>query len=491
MATDTSTWVGATLAGRYKVVAKLGGGGMGFVYRARDERLDVDVVLKLPRPALLEDAEFAGRFAREIRSLVRLEHPHIVRLTDVGEHDGLPFAVMQFLPGGSLRDLQPRRADDTALPQPAGTLHAWLPSVAAALDFIHNRQYVHRDVKPDNILFDAAGHAFLSDFGVAKAAAGSTKTTQTLALTGMGMVLGTPHFMSPEVIMGQPFDGRADQYALAVTVYQQLSGRFPFEGANAAALFVQHTTQEAVPLDQIQPDVPTAVSVAVAKAMAKEPGQRFPSCMAFARAVLEAVPVLEVMLLLPDAPVEEALPRFACPSCGKLCKVRPELLGQKARCPKCRNKINLPSALPGSRTAGIPSRTEAALVVSAKPAARTKPATQPRTPADRGQPNYDVTVVPARQPRQPAPANDPSAFDAVPALPALPPRRRKNRGVLMLLGWYVLITAVTLAVLYSLRGLITHATSSSPSTIRKAAAGVRLLADGNSNQARPHSGSSP
>src|ERR1700679_3283800 len=108
MTTDTATWAGVLLAGRYQVTAKLGEGGMGFVYRASDHRLNTDVVIKVPRRALMEDGEFAKRFAREIQSLVQLAHPHIVKVMDVGEHAGLPFAVMQCLSGGSLQDRQTR-----------------------------------------------------------------------------------------------------------------------------------------------------------------------------------------------------------------------------------------------------------------------------------------------------------------------------------------------------------------------------------------------
>src|SRR5207253_1939218 len=144
--------------GRYRITDRLGEGGMGFVYRARDLRLDCDVVIKVPRRAMLEDTGFAGRFAREIRSLVQLAHPHIVKVTDVGEHDGVPFAVMQYLSGGSLRDRQRSDPDGYPLPLPQEELLDWLSGVAAALDFMHERQYIHRDVKPDNILFDDHGH---------------------------------------------------------------------------------------------------------------------------------------------------------------------------------------------------------------------------------------------------------------------------------------------------------------------------------------------
>jgi hypothetical protein len=401
MPADVCNWVGATLADRYRIIAKLGEGGMGFVYKARDSRLDAEVVVKVPRPSMLEDPGFAGRFAREIRSLVRLEHPHIVRVTDVGEYNGLPFAVMQFLPGGSLRDRQPRGDR----PLPPGDLRAWLESVAGALDFIHARQYVHRDVKPDNILFDAAGHAFLSDFGIAKAVAdGAVAVTKSAALTGAGMVLGTPHYMAPELIMGKPYDGRVDQYALAVMVYEFLTGSCPFDGPNAAAIFVLHTTEAAPPLTQLRPGVPPALAAAVARGLAKDPAQRFACCADFGRAVQDAVPVSRPVPTTAAVPAasaaatnrtqplatpasgEAAPQRVACPSCGKECKVRPELLGQRVRCPRCKQAMELPARMPTVPVARTASEAETTPPVAAQ--AGTQQA--PRAEAPPGEEPPDV-----------------------------------------------------------------------------------------------------
>src|SRR5690349_3622967 len=192
MATTARTWVGRDLAGgRYRVTAQLGEGGMGSVYRARDANLDADVVVKVPRASLLSDPEFVGRFAREVRALVRLAHPHIVKVTDVGECDGDPFADMQFLPGGSLEQRQQGPAGRRRQLGPQG-LAEWLEPVAEALDYIHKQGYVHRDVKPANILFDDHGNAYLGDFGVAKAIAAQTLAGHSAALTGTGMVLGPP-----------------------------------------------------------------------------------------------------------------------------------------------------------------------------------------------------------------------------------------------------------------------------------------------------------
>src|SRR5262249_34266707 len=163
--------------------------------RALDRNIEADVVVKVPRQAMMEDPEFAGRFTREIRSLVKLSHPHIVKVTDVGDWEGTPFAVMQFLSGGSLEDRRPVGPDRRPVPCDPKEVPRWLTAVAEALDYVHAQGYVHRDVKPGNILFDDQGHAFLSDFGVAKVLALSTASppSQT-ARTGTGMVLGTPEY---------------------------------------------------------------------------------------------------------------------------------------------------------------------------------------------------------------------------------------------------------------------------------------------------------
>jgi LSD1 subclass zinc finger protein len=357
MSTTTTTWEGQALAGgRYRVIAKLGEGGMGFVYRARDANLDTEVVIKVPRRAMLDDPEFAGRFAREIRSLVQLAHPHIVKIHDVGEHEGLPFAVMAYLSGGSLRDRQPRGPKKQPLPLPPARLAEWLEAVAGTLDFIHQRGYVHRDVKPENILFDAHGHPYLSDFGIAKVLADQQQpTSRQTVLTGSGMVLGTPQYMAPELILGQPFDGRVDQYALAVMVYELLSGRFPFDGPNPTAIFVQQTTQEPAPLNTLLAGISPALAAAVKKGLAKELGQRHASCAAFARAVLHAPAATASATPAPasarTSTVAAVAPRLeptpaTCPSCRKSFKIPAGAEGRNLRCPSCHAVFRAPMATP-------------------------------------------------------------------------------------------------------------------------------------------------
>lgn len=348
MAIATASWIGLALAGgRYRVTAKLGEGGMGYVYRAADGNLDSEVVIKAPRSEVLEDAEFASRFAREVRALVRLQHPNIVHVLDVGEHEGLPYAVLQYLSGGSLRDKQRQQANRTARDR-LQTLTAWLPGVAAALDFIHGQGYIHRDVKPENILFDGHEHVFLSDFGVAKVVTERQGARPSPSLTGTGVVLGTPHYMAPELILEQSYDGRVDQYALAVTVYALLSGTYPFDGPTAPSILVKHSTMEAARLDALVPEVPARLADAVHQALAKEPGRRFADCASFAHAVLAALAAAPASAPAADAPTASAPAKTQpCPDCGKRFVYTSALQGKRVRCVQCgaRFRVREPSTV--------------------------------------------------------------------------------------------------------------------------------------------------
>jgi F-box protein 11 len=352
MAAAIDNWIGRELAaGRYVVGDRLGEGGMALVYRARDRHLEADVVLKVPRQAVLGDPQFVERFAREVRSLVRLAHPHVVRITDVGNEEGVPYAVMQYLPGGSLKDRQARDAEGRPVPLAPGSFAGWLPDLATALDFIHAQGYIHRDVKPANILFDEHGHVYLSDFGVAKALAASAREAPTVALTGSGVIVGTPEYMAPELLLGQPFDGRADQYALSVTLYELLGGRRPFEGGTPAIILMQHVAAPPVPLSELQPAVPAGVAGVVMKAMAKEPGQRFANCRAFVEAYLAEVkrpspphPYLPpgagegkgggLAPARPGGTLQETI-ELPCPACRQPLSLSELVRGRRIRCPKC------------------------------------------------------------------------------------------------------------------------------------------------------------
>jgi tRNA A-37 threonylcarbamoyl transferase component Bud32 len=350
MTIGSQDWEGLTLAsGRYRITGKLGEGGMGFVYRALDQNIDSEVVIKVPRQAMMDDPDFAGRFTREIRSLVKLSHPHIVKVTDVGTYEGIPFAVMQYLAGGSLEDQRQAGPDGQVLPCDPRNVSRWLVAVAEALDYIHTQGYVHRDVKPGNILFDTLGHAFLSDFGVAKVLASSTNAAPSqTAMTGAGMVLGTPEYMAPELIMGEPFDGRADQYALAITVYEMLCGRRPFEHETKTKVLVLHTSKSPPPLTEWSPALPDRLSQAVLKGLAKDSVERYARCAELAKVVSACA---EGVVARDDRV------RLKCSACGRtgsmpaadFAKLKES--GRRAACPACKSPIDVSTAVHAAPTA--------------------------------------------------------------------------------------------------------------------------------------------
>jgi serine/threonine-protein kinase len=213
--------------GRYEIKAQLGQGGMATVYHAFDPRFERDVAIKVLPREFLHDATFISRFEREAKTIAALEHSSIVPVHDYGEHEGQPYLVMRYMPGGSLADrIQPG-------PLSLEDVAAIFGRVASALDAAHAKGIVHRDVKPSNILFDAYNEAFLSDFGIVKL------TEATAQLTGAGFI-GTPAYMAPEMARPGGVTPLIDTYALGVTLFQALTGKLPFEADPA---FAHYTDQ--------------------------------------------------------------------------------------------------------------------------------------------------------------------------------------------------------------------------------------------------------
>ncbi len=292
MGIEQSPWHGVQMVGgRYRNLVAMGDGGMAHVYRAYDVNLQTAVVIKSPRRTHFESPQQIARFEEEVKALINLSFPHIVPIIDVGRHDGMPFVVMRFLSGGSLFSHIKRDADQNLLPMPSGSLKYWLPSIAKALDFVHGQHYLHRDVKPSNILFDQHRQAYLSDFGVIKVLNGAT--TQASRQTAAGFVLGTVEYLAPELLSESKCDGRADQYALAVTLYEVLAGRLPFAADTLTAWVAAHLNDAPVPLHLVAHDLPAALCAAVMRGLSKNPQDRFPNCAELARAVLRvaALPV--------------------------------------------------------------------------------------------------------------------------------------------------------------------------------------------------------
>ena len=331
----TGAWIGKTISHRYQIDSLLGAGGMGFVYRAIDTNLDTHVVLKVPKRILLENPVFTERFVREIRALVSLSHPHVVKILDVGKHDDVPFAVMQYLPGGDLNDRRQGNGK-SYVPMPVRiAMGDWLRQVAGAIDFVHDRGFVHRDIKPGNILFDTYGNAYLGDFGVAKVVTETQSNNDLDALTGEGLVLGTMDYMAPELAKGGKITSAVDQYALAVTIFEILAGRKPFVGRTKELALVARLTTVAPNIQTVFRDVPELMAVVIAKGLSIKPLDRYPNCSQFAEALLAAIPLGEMS---EDRSVP-ASAKLACPSCNAVLTAKAFVIGKSIPCPKCRESI--------------------------------------------------------------------------------------------------------------------------------------------------------
>jgi tRNA A-37 threonylcarbamoyl transferase component Bud32 len=271
---------GKTL-GKYRLVERLGQGGMAQVYKAYQPDLDRYVAIKVLHPHLTGDEDFAARFRREARAVAALEHPHIVRIYDFDADGELAFLVMEYLKGTSLKarlhdlDCRDEQMDLEEVERIVGAL-------ADALDHAHRQGVVHRDLKPSNVLVTAGGRPVLTDFGIAW-------MVDTTVITESGGTLGTPAYMSPEQGQGEPGDARSDVYALGVLLYQLCTGRVPFDANTPYAVILKHITAPLPPPRSIRPDLPEAVERVIFKALAKDPNDRFQAASELGRALRTAI----------------------------------------------------------------------------------------------------------------------------------------------------------------------------------------------------------
>jgi serine/threonine protein kinase len=268
---------GSRIAG-YLLERLVGVGGVAAVFRARDERLGRVVALKL----LTGDDVVHRRFTREAHAVAAVDHPHIIPVYEAGEAEGVLFIAMRFVAGDDLRVVAGR--DGALRPHRAA---AFISPVASALDAAHDAGLVHRDVKPANMLVDVGPHrpehVYLTDFGLARGVMSMGE------LTGAGQFLGTPDYAAPEQINGRPVDGRADQYALGCVAWTLLGGRVPFVREEPMAVLYAHLSEPPPRLTAVRPDLPGAVDEVLARALAKSPEDRFPSCGDFADALRDAL----------------------------------------------------------------------------------------------------------------------------------------------------------------------------------------------------------
>jgi beta-lactam-binding protein with PASTA domain len=261
---DETTVEGRLFDGRYRMIRRIGSGGMARVFLAEDVDLHRDVAIKVLHDRYSEDAQFVERFAREARAAAGLNHPNIVAIYDRGQSEGSYYIAMEYLDGETLKDvilregpLPERRAIDITL------------QLLAALRFAHRREIIHRDVKPHNVMVLRDGRVKVADFGIARA--GDSEMTEA------GSIVGTAQYLSPEQARGQHVGPESDLYSVGVVLYEMLTGRVPFTGDSAVAIAMKHVQETPVPPRQIVPSIPAELEAVVQRAMAKDPSRRYHS----------------------------------------------------------------------------------------------------------------------------------------------------------------------------------------------------------------------
>jgi eukaryotic-like serine/threonine-protein kinase len=250
--------------GRYRVLKRIGSGGMADVYCAEDSHLGRHVAIKVLHRRFAQDQEFVERFRREAKSAAGLNHPNVVGVFDRGEHEGTYYIAMELLDGQTLKDMV---GSEAPLPQER-VIDLGLQILQAA-GFAHSHGVIHRDFKPHNVIVDQQGHAKVTDFGIARA--GASEMTET------GSIMGTAQYLSPEQAQGHAVTATSDIYSIGVMLYEMLAGRLPFEGDSAVAVALKHLSEPPAPISQWRPDVHPALEAVVMAALAKDPAQRWQS----------------------------------------------------------------------------------------------------------------------------------------------------------------------------------------------------------------------
>ena len=255
--------IGRVFDDRYEVIKKVGSGGMADVYMAKDRVLNRQVALKILASQYANDIEFVERFRREAAAAASLNHPNIVQVYDKGEAEGTYYIAMEFLPGRSLKDIILKHA-------PLGTdlVVSVSRQIVEALRYVHRRDIVHRDIKPQNIIVDEDGRVKVTDFGIARARGGAS-------LTEAGTSIGTAHYLSPEQAQGLPVEAASDLYSLGVVMYEMATGRLPFDGDNSVGIAMQHVNDAPAPPSALVPEIPANLEAVIMRAMGKEPIARY------------------------------------------------------------------------------------------------------------------------------------------------------------------------------------------------------------------------
>src|SRR5260221_4715119 len=263
--------------GQYEIIGLIGKGGMATVYRGWQASTSRKVAIKIINPELALQPEFLQRFKREVQTLTSLSHPHIVKVFDTGDEDGLTYLVMEFLTGGNLDDRIQFKIFD---PKEASTL---LDQIASALDYAHAHGIIYCDLKPNNVLLDEQGNAFLTDFGIARMVQETLNSPQSESPTG------TPAYMSPEQWRGETLDKRTDIYALGVILFQLLTGEVPFIAYTPYSMMQKHLTESPRSIRRLDSDLQPGIERVILKALAKQPMDRFKTAGNMAKALKAAI----------------------------------------------------------------------------------------------------------------------------------------------------------------------------------------------------------
>ena len=406
-----------TVAERYEVLERVGGGGMAEVFRARDSRLSREVAIKILHAQYAHDDAFVERFRREARAAASLHDPHVVEVYDAGSDGETHFLVMEYVPGGTLKDglrLEGRYPEREALDIGA--------QIAEALEAAHARGLVHRDLKPQNVLFDAAGKVKVADFGIAKAA--GDQLTQTSS------VLGSPHYFSPEQAHGRVVDERSDLYSLGVVLYELLTGQPPFDGDSPVEIAIRHVHDEPVPPRRLVPDIGAATESVVLRAMAKSPLRRYQTAHEMKLALLaardameqepEALPILQpagpqAASPLPGFVFRGSRARSAAPLLVALLALALLLAGGAFALAR-RPAIDAPVALPTASAS--PEVVAAASAAPRETPSATPSATPSPSPAPTAAPPTPAPTTPAPPAATPAPTAPPVVVRTGAATPA-------------------------------------------------------------------------
>ncbi len=258
--------------GRYRILGRIGSGGMADVYSAEDTHLGRQIALKVLHRRFAQDTEFVERFRREAKSAASLSHPNVVGIFDRGEHEGTYYIAMERLTGRTLKDVIIEEA-------PLSQEHAidLGIQVLQAAGFAHRRGVIHRDFKPHNVIVDDQGHAKVTDFGIARA--GASEMTET------GSIMGTAQYLSPEQAQGHAVTDASDLYSIGVMLYEMLAGRLPFDGDSAVSIALKHLNESPAPLSTLRPDIDPALESVVMAALSKDPAARWQSAEDFAEAL--------------------------------------------------------------------------------------------------------------------------------------------------------------------------------------------------------------